>query len=149
MNIRQSYREGTVRGASPVDLVIRLNEQMIEDLRRVSEAIEKNDIVLRTNRIKHAILVVGCLQSSLDYERGGKVAQNLDYFYNVLREKLFQVQCRSTQQGVAQLITDLLAVREAWIEVERAERASLTAGDLRFRSDPDADSDRPRLDWQG
>jgi flagellin-specific chaperone FliS len=43
MNAQQSYREAAVRGASPVELVVRLYEQMIEDMRQVSAAIEKND----------------------------------------------------------------------------------------------------------
>src|ERR1039457_6630692 len=117
MNIQQSYREATVGGASPVELVVRLYEQMIKDLREVADAIEKKDIRLRTNRIKHAILVVGHLQSSLDFAKGGKVAKDLDNFYNAVRQSLVWVQFHPSQRGVTQLITDLLAVREGWVGV--------------------------------
>src|ERR1022692_2107977 len=92
MNIQQSYREATVGGASPVELVVRLYEQMIKDLREVADAIEQKDITLRTGRIKHAILVVGHLQSSLDFAKGGKVAKDLDNFYNAVRQSLVWVQ---------------------------------------------------------
>jgi len=71
MNIRQSYREGVVGGATPIDLVVRLYEQMIEDMRHVGIAIEQNDIERRTSRINHAILIIAHLQSSLDFENGG------------------------------------------------------------------------------
>jgi hypothetical protein len=37
-----------------------------------------------------------------------------------------QVQFFPTKAGTNQLITDLLAVREAWIEVERAETQLIT-----------------------
>jgi len=150
MNIQQSYREGTIQGANPAALVVRLYEQMIEDLRQVSHAIEKNDIMLRTQRINHAILVVGHLQSALDFDKGGKVAQDLKKFYNTLRQSLVWVQFHPSKGGVAQLITDLLAVREAWSEVERAERPSVaTAANLVPSSAPDPGSDHAHADWQG
>jgi len=124
MNVKQSYREASVQGATPVELVVRLYEQMLEDLRQVAHAIEKNDIHRRTEKIKHVILVVGHLQSTLDFERGGKVAQDLDNFYNLFRQRLVQVQFRPMTRGVAQLITDLTVLREAWAKVDRAERPS-------------------------
>ena len=80
MNIQQSYRESSARGASPVDLVVRLYEQIVEDLRQAAIAIDQNDIRRRTKRINHAILVIGHLQSPLDFDNGGKVAQDLDTF---------------------------------------------------------------------
>jgi flagellar biosynthetic protein FliS len=92
MNIQQSYREATVQGASPVQLVIGLYEQMIEDVRQAAIAVEQKDIRQRTRHIKHAILVIGHLQSVLDFENGGKVARDLNNFYNVLRQSLLQVQ---------------------------------------------------------
>lgn len=121
MNIQQSYREASVRGANPVQLVVRLYEQLIEDMRRVAIAIEENDIRVRTERVRHAILVIGHLQSALDFVQGGKVAKDLDNLYNDLRQRVVVLQFQPTKRGAVQLITDLLALREAWIEVERAE----------------------------
>ncbi|MGA2980884.1 MAG: flagellar export chaperone FliS [Terriglobales bacterium] len=159
MNIQQSYREAAVRGANPVALVVRLYEQMIEDMRQVAIAIERNDIERRTNRINHAILVIGHLQSSLDFAQGGKVAQDLDNFYNALRQNVVWVQFHPSKRDGTQVITDLLAVRAAWIEVERTEHpSSSTAPATVTRSpqlfhpgadDPDADSPRAHMDWQG
>ncbi len=161
MNIQQSYREASVRGANPVALVVRLYEQMIEDLRQVAMAIEQNDIQRRSDRIRHAILVIGHLQSSLDFVNGGKVAKDLDNFYNVLRQSVVLVQFRPTKRAVAHVITDLLAVREAWIKVEQAENlappsTTPQAATRTVTSPPQlfhpsaADSDSPaHLDWQG
>jgi len=150
MNIQQSYREATVRGANPIELVVRLYEQMIEDLRQVAVAIEQNDIVLRTRRIKHAILIVGHLQSSLDFAKGGKVAKDLDNFYNAVRQSLVWVQFHPSKRGVTQVITDLLAVREAWIAVDRAERPSATtAAGMVASAAAGPESDPVRMDWKG
>jgi flagellar protein FliS len=152
MNIQQSYRESSARGASPVDLVVRLYEQIVEDLRQASLAIDQNDIRRRTNRINHAILVVGHLQSPLDFDNGGKVAKDLDHFYNTLRQNLVQVQFFPSKHGIAQLITDLLAVRQAWVEVGRSESPAATSAANSVPShaaDPDPESDHVRMNWQG
>jgi flagellar protein FliS len=126
-NPRTAYRENDVRGATAVRLVVLLYEQLVQDLSQALHAIEQNDIELRTKRINHAILVIGHLQSPLDFANGGKVAQDLDHFYNVLRQNLVQVQFHPSQAGLSQQITDLLAVREAWTEVERAEKSLVAA----------------------
>src|SRR6266403_6222388 len=126
-NPRTAYRENDVRGATAVRLVVLLYEQLVQDLRHALQAIEQNDIELRTKRINHAILVIGHLQSPLDFANGGKVAQDLNHFYNVLRQNLVQVQFHPSQAGLSQQITDLLAVREAWTEVERAEKSLVAA----------------------
>ena len=125
MNPRIAYREAAVQGASPVQLVIRLYEQIIEDLRQAVQAVERNQIELRTNKINHAILVIGHLQSRLDFEAGGKPARDLNQFYDFLRQNLLHAQARASKQILSQLITDLLAVRSAWLEVDRAENPAV------------------------
>src|ERR1700691_5681653 len=119
MSVQHTYREAMVWGASPVGLVVQLYEQVIEDLRQAAKAFEQNDICGRTKYINHAILVIGHLQSSLDSANGGKVGKDLDHFYNVTRQNLVQVQFYPSKRGFTQEITNWLAVREAWIAVER------------------------------
>ena len=156
-NVPKAYREADVRGATAVHLVVLLYEQIIRDLSQAAQAIEQNDIQLRTRCINHAILVVGYLQSPLDFGKGGRVAKDLDQFYNALRQNLMQVQFFPSKTGMNQLITDAIAVREAWIEVERAEAALITrsvtasgsvvAASNSISSAPDSSSVRTR--WQG
>jgi flagellar biosynthetic protein FliS len=156
-NAPNAYREADVHGATAVRLVVLLYEQIIRDLSQAAQAIEQNDIELRTKYVNHAILVVGYLQSPLDFANGGKVAKDLDYFYNALRQNLMHVQFFPTKDGTNQLITDLLAVREAWIEVERAETQLITRVLTAPASSPTAPSPvsivpdpyPARTKWQG
>ena len=153
-NVPKAYREADVRGATAVRLVVLLYEQIIRDLSQAAQAIEQNDVELRTKCINHAILVVAYLQSPLDFGNGGKVAKDLDQFYNALRQNLMQVQFFPSKNGMNQLITDALAVREAWIEVERAE-TTLTTRSVSLPSaaaspiSSAADAAPVRTKWQG
>lgn len=120
MNAGSSYRAGSVRGASPVRLVICLYEQAIEDLRRAVIALEKGVIDTRTREINHALTVIAQLEASLDMERGGEVARNLSRFYAVLRRGLTEAQMKQSSPLLEQQISQLVVVHEAWLEVERA-----------------------------
>lgn len=120
MNPRNSYRVGAVQGASPVRLVICLYEQAIEDLRRALIALEKKDIAERTSALNHAHMVIGQLQGTLDVQRGGEVAINLQRFYTVIRAGLIDAQSKQSSAMLEQQIALLVEVHDAWLEVERA-----------------------------
>jgi flagellar secretion chaperone FliS len=120
MDARSSYRESTVRGASPVRLVIVLYEQAIEDLRRAVIALDKGAIEVRTREINHALLVIAQLQGSLNMERGGEVARNLARFYGLVRAGLTEAQLKQSSILIERQIAQLTEVHEAWLEVERA-----------------------------
>lgn len=112
-----------MRGASPVRLVICLYEQAIEDLRRAVIALEKGDIEGRTRGINHALMVIGQLQGSLDMQRGGEVARNLNRFYNVARTSLAEAQLKQSERILERQVSELVLIYEAWLEVERATMA--------------------------
>jgi flagellar protein FliS len=124
MDARTYYRETAVRGASPVQLVLCLYEQAIEDLRRAVLAMKEGKIESRTAHINHAFLVIAQLEGSLDMERGGEVARNLAKFYGLVRSGLIEAQQKQSARILEQQITQLSAVHEAWLEVERTTEAS-------------------------
>lgn len=148
MDAKLSYREAAVRGASPVRLVICLYEQAIEDLREAVVALEKGDIELRTRKINHAITVIGQLQGSLDMERGGEVARNLERFYGVIRARLVEGQLKQSSRILEQQISQLVLVYEAWLEVERATETGSSPAHAAPESVPVISPlDTPAADW--
>jgi flagellar protein FliS len=124
MDARTSYREAAVRGARPLQLVILLYEQGIDDLRRALAALQRGDIETRTRQINHALVVIGHLQASLDMEQGAQVARNLQRFYHLLRDSLVTAHGKQSVTILQEGITDLMSLREAWIEVERSANPS-------------------------
>ena len=129
-----AYRLTAGHSATPVRLVIMLYEQIIKDLQRALTAIGKHDVESRTREIGHALLVLGQLQGTIDHERGGEVARNLDRFYFLLRANLIESQFKVAPHLLQKQIRSLLELREAWLEAEPAsapaappERAVQTA----------------------
>lgn len=103
-------------------LVVLLYEQALEDMRRALAAQQTGDVEARTNAINHAVLVIGHLQTSLDKNRGGKVAANLDRFYNQVRAGLIEAQSHQSAPALERQILHLMQTHGAWCEVELAER---------------------------
>jgi flagellar secretion chaperone FliS len=151
MDARRYYREGTVTGASPVELVVRLYEQIVEDLRQAARAVEQKNIELRTAKINHAILVLSHLESHLNFADGGAVAQNLRNFYSTVRAKLVQAQFLQSKGILGQQITDLLTVREAWIAVDQASNppTQSRANADTTNAPPAPRASSKRRDWNG
>jgi len=110
-----------------VQLVVLLYEQAAKDVREALKALRAGDIERRTFEIDHALLVVGQLQGTLDMERGGEVAKNLELFYNMVRARLLQAQIQASAEILEEQMNLLLSLRETWQEVERRTReAQLT-----------------------
>ena len=149
-NARTAYRENDVRGATSVRLVVLLYDQLIQDLIRAAHAIEQDDVELRTKMLNHAILVLAHLQSPLDFAKGGKVAKDLDNFYNLLRHNLVQVQFHPSKLAICQQITDVQALRAAWIEVDHAENLVVTTSTRTvFSQSAGSETGPARIDWKG
>lgn len=119
---RFAYRENAARLSSPVGRVVLLYEQAIQDLGAAVTAVAAGDIERRTQQIGHALLVIGQLQGSLDLDRGGEVARNLDRFYTLSRRRLLEAQISGSGKILDEQRALLLSLRAAWIEVEKAEK---------------------------
>ncbi len=125
LDARTAYRQGLAGTESPVQLVVLLYEQAAKDVREALKALRAGDIERRTFEIDHALLVVGQLHATLDMERGGDVARNLDRFYTMVRARLLQAQIQASAQILEEQMNLLLSLRETWQEVERRSREAL------------------------
>lgn len=108
-------------------LVILLYEQAIKDVRRAIAAQQRGDIEERTREINHAVLVLGCLQGSLDRVQGGEVAQNLDHFYDHVRAGLLSAHCAQSPEEMERIVSQLMLVYDAWCEAEQGLASAVPA----------------------
>jgi flagellar protein FliS len=121
MDAIQAYRESEITGDNPVRLVVLLYDQLLRDLYRALDAFEKQDIPRRCQELDHALVVLAQLQGTLNLESGGEVAQNLDHFYNLVRDNLLRAGIEGSAAVLEKQWRQILAVREAWLEVERQQ----------------------------
>lgn len=94
------YREAELASASPGQLVVMLYDKMLLTLRRARVAMEARDIEQHTDQVLLVVDMVTELRVSLDRERGGEIAGQLDALYGYMLRELFEANRR---QDVARL----------------------------------------------
>lgn len=123
-----AYRESEALTTDPLGLVVVLYDMLLKDIREAASALTAADIERRAAAIRHGLLVLQQLQSTLDMERGGVVAQNLDRFYNYIRAKLLEGQIKCSCEIFQQQITFVASIRDAWRQV-RSEQIDASTSD--------------------
>ena len=118
-----AYRQTEALTTDPVGLVVVLYDMLLKDLREAVQALAENNIEQRAACVRHSILVLQQLQSTLDMGRGGTVAQNLERFYNFTRAKLLEAQIKASAETFAQQITFVSSIRDAWQQVRQQQEA--------------------------
>lgn len=118
---KRAYTEAAIRGATPLSLVVMLHDAAIRFLREASAAIARHDIEARTRALNQVLAILMELQGSLNFERGGEVAQQLLRFYEVMRARLLEASIKSSREIVDEVLREFCEQREAWRKVEAAE----------------------------
>ncbi len=119
IDARRSYQETAIRGATPIEMVVVLDDSAIEDMRRALAAMQQNDIETRTQQLAHALIVLQQLQGTLDFDRGGSAARQFEQFYNLVRAKLLEAQIRQSTEMLREQIRYFSEVRDCWMQAKR------------------------------
>ena len=117
-NIASAYREASARGSHPVTLVVKLYDAILQDFRRAALALDSGDVEARTSCLNHALKIIAELQGTLDFDRGGEVAQRLNSFYDVTRPLVIEANAWASAKQIQKLIDLYLPLRQAWRQVE-------------------------------
>ena len=120
-----AYRETDVQSASPVELVIMLNDVLVKDMKQVIASIRDQDIEVRVNQSNRALQALQELDCMLDIENGGNTAKELSRFYSYVRAKVIESQIKMDPAMVEQQVEFMELIRQAW--QESANTAKLAA----------------------
>ena len=93
-----------ILSASPERLVVLLFDHLVVHLQRVRIAIDNNDVNLRTVSLSKARGIVSELLSTLDFDRGGKIAKDLGSLYTFLLAEMSEIGVHRDGRRVARLI---------------------------------------------
>jgi flagellar protein FliS len=113
------YRKRSVEGASPIGLVVLLYGGAITALMRAISAIEANNIEKRVSELNKVLDILAELQGTLDFDKGGAVAQQLEKFYVVTRSQVLEASIKNSKPILEELVKHMTGIKEAWQLVER------------------------------
>lgn len=103
-----------VLDADPHRLIQLLMEAMLTRLAQAKFAIENNDMENKANLLGRVWDILSTLQGSLDVEKGGEVAENLERMYEYMSNRLFEASSENNPEIISEVIKLMLTVKEGW-----------------------------------
>jgi flagellar protein FliS len=115
-----TYLSQQLLNASPARLVFMLYERAITSLHEVLAAIDAGQIEARWRANKRAIEIVFHMWTTLDRERGGEIAANLDRLFAYMLRRLPDIDLKNDRNTASEIIQLLQPLRDAWRDLSNA-----------------------------
>jgi len=120
-NITQAYqnaeRQALEEMNDPHQIVLTMLDALLKSMRIFVDNIDlKNggDAQLKSKHFARALTIIYALQSSLDFEKGGDIANNLFQLYEYARQKLISDLGKGVVTDTPFAIDALDEIRDAW-----------------------------------
>jgi flagellar secretion chaperone FliS len=125
-----SYRQNEIQSRSPLELVVMLYDGALRFTSEAREAMVRGDIRARQQHLSRAMAIVSELQSTLDMETGGEVAEHLDNLYGFVRDRLIDASVNQDLQPLDEARRVLTTLREGWLAISRASATAAATSSL-------------------
>ena len=114
-----TYHTQQILTASPARLVTMLYEKAITSLRLAIAAIEDGDIKARWAANLRAVEIIEHLSMTLDTDKGGEFAEQLEPLYPFMIRHLINVDVHNDPEPARQVIALLEPLRDSWRSLDR------------------------------
>ena len=121
-NRSNPYQEIAVQTSSPKKLVVMLYEGAIRFLRQSITAIQSKDFDRKRQSVDRAVAVIQHLQGTLDMDRGGDVAGELDRLYTYITSKIVEGSGKLEVAPLEEAIKLLTVLLSGWEEISKNEQ---------------------------
>ena len=108
-----------IKTATPEMVIVKLYEGALRFIRNAKSHQEAGEVAGRATAIAKTLAIVNELQHSLNLEKGGEIAQNLDSLYFYVTDCLLEANVRGTGQPLDAASMVLSTLNEAWVEISR------------------------------
>ena len=101
-------------GASPHRLIQILMDGAIEKINVAKGLIERRDIPEKVRNINWALSMIDGLRQSLDVEKGGEIANNLESLYDYMQRRLIVANAENDPSILDEVVGLMLEIKSAW-----------------------------------
>lgn len=115
-----SHWEQQVLCADPIELVGIMFDHLVGAVMDARQHLLAGDRSARGRSIAKALGLLGELSSSLDVQKGGEMAENLQRLYAFVVDRLVQAQSNQLEKPLLEAAETLRPLRDAWKELDRS-----------------------------
>jgi flagellar protein FliS len=106
--------ESEVNYASPYRIIQMLMEGALTKLATAKGCIARNDIAEKSRQITWGMNIIQGLRTSLDADKGGDIAANLDSLYEYMGRRLLEANVNNDAAIIDEVITLLREIKAGW-----------------------------------
>ena len=123
-----SEREAVVESDNPHALIAVMYDELLRSMNVFFNNLNKSkaDLEARGRALSRSLSIIYALQSSLNFEEGGEIAENLFRLYEYSRQQLLMSAKSEEENGINSAIKSLSEIRDAWRMT--ASQAKIAAG---------------------
>ncbi|WP_028110192.1 flagellar export chaperone FliS [Ferrimonas futtsuensis] len=114
----KAYRQVNVESqkaeASPHKVVQLLLGGSIDKLLQAKMAMDSNQVAKKGELLGRTMEIITHLKASLDHQKGGEVAANLDALYDYMLRRIAEANAESDAATIDEVIDLLKTVKEGW-----------------------------------
>lgn len=125
VNGHERYLETAVETASPARLIVMLYDGAIRFINEAVEAMRRRDYETQNARLQRAQKILAELISSLDFDKGGEIAENLFRLYTYMYNQLVEANIQDSIERLEHVIDLLSDLREAWDTIATESEAQV------------------------
>jgi len=104
----------SIESASPHRLIQMLMDGALARLAQAKGHMKANSIAQKGEDISMAISIIGGLRDSLDNDKGGEVANNLDSLYEYMTYRLMESNLKNEVSMIDEVYDLLIEIKSAW-----------------------------------
>lgn len=116
--ISRHYNRTSIETASNLDLVVMCYEKSIQLLKQAKVHFIEKEIEEKTCKLQKALDIINELQCSLNTEKGGQIAVNLQSIYIYLTQKLISGDINKDISAFDEAVNILSELKEAWDHIK-------------------------------
>ena len=120
---QEAEQDFLVEGADPHNLVQILFTHLLLSMELAKDALERKDLASKSEHFTKALTIVHVLTTSLDFERGGEVAQSLERVYVWARRMLVEASFKNNLAALDEVYEDINEIANAWNSISTAKAA--------------------------
>jgi flagellar secretion chaperone FliS len=106
-----------VSGADPHRLIVMLMQGVIEKVAAAKGYLQQGNRAEKAQQISWAISILDGLRMSLDKEKGGEIAGNLDDLYGYMEEQLLKANVNDDARILEEVSSLMKTVLSGWMEI--------------------------------
>jgi flagellar protein FliS len=123
MNPYENYFATQIKTATPEQILVMLYDGAIRFIRQARQALEDGQRVTKLEKISRAVAILTELSGTLDFEKGGEIAENLDGLYWYIIRELTRPNKEDEFKAMDVAENILIELREAWAEAIEQTRS--------------------------